>query len=54
MNISISASDENLWHKGAPLSTNLNSGNLYDYYEILEEIGRQVLILIFKKMCCVH
>ncbi|KAM3173269.1 hypothetical protein ACTXT7_012839 [Hymenolepis weldensis] len=33
---------DNLWRKGAPPSTDINSGNLYDYYEILEEIGRQV------------
>ncbi|VDL60884.1 unnamed protein product, partial [Hymenolepis diminuta] len=32
---------DSLWHKGPPPSTNINSGNLYDYYEILEEIGRQ-------------
>lgn len=35
--------DDNMWRKGAPPSTNINSGNLYDYYEILEEIGRQVV-----------
>lgn len=31
--------DEGLWRKGAPLPTNFNSGNIYDYYDILEEIG---------------
>uniref|UniRef100_A0A5K3EN24 non-specific serine/threonine protein kinase n=1 Tax=Mesocestoides corti TaxID=53468 RepID=A0A5K3EN24_MESCO len=30
---------EGLWRKGAPLPTNFNSGNIYDYYEILEELG---------------
>ncbi|CDS41841.2 expressed conserved protein [Echinococcus multilocularis] len=30
---------EGLWRKGAPLPTNFNSGNIYDYYDILEEIG---------------
>ncbi len=31
---------ESLWRKGAPAPAIMNSGNLYDYYEILEELGR--------------